>query len=211
MDTKLTLLQVRKDDGEYMPMSYLASKSREYDLSFSGPCEESSSLDDLLYMKRNCQDDIEGWVISFENGVKAKLKIDLYLSKHGTISDIRENSIIHLTLADKIDDISSSLKPGSNKRIQVDYISGKIISFVLCTKIVIRKLAIEHVCGKTPSSRRNIAMSMKGHDWFSILMNLYGLDGNSEEFECKLDLEVKKYIVTKTNSLEKAKKFLGTL
>jgi len=123
--TKLELLQIRLRDGSYIMSDFVKVAADEFDIPSVKNFKELRDLDTLLELKASNKEDIEGWVITFKDGQMAKVKTDAYLAKHGTVSEIRENSIIKATLDEEVDDILSVLTPNTPKYDQVLEISSK--------------------------------------------------------------------------------------
>lgn len=104
--TELRVLQIRNlDTGEYLKwdresISFIESKGIK-----CAAQQELISIDVLLNLKTTMRA-IEGWVITFEDGMKAKIKTDEYLALHGLFTNVtRENVLIEIILNDEIDDV----------------------------------------------------------------------------------------------------------
>lgn len=83
-ETRLTLLQIRTYDGDYLSEEDMVEYSLKYDLIIPDVVKDYT-LDGILFMKKTRTDDIEGWVVTFEDGKMFKVKTDSYILKHGKI------------------------------------------------------------------------------------------------------------------------------
>lgn len=102
---ELSLIQIRdRTNGAYFNLNLF----KKYNINIATKKDnlELYSLETLLELKTT-ETEIEGWVITFEDGQKAKIKTDWYLKRHGLITELREDSIIELTLNGEIDDVIS--------------------------------------------------------------------------------------------------------
>jgi RNA ligase len=91
-DKELILLQIRDKDGNYLSKEKMRNLADVYKINVADDFE-NMSLDELLKLKEVSQDDIEGLVITFDDGQMAKIKINKYLQLHGLIGPdaFREN------------------------------------------------------------------------------------------------------------------------
>ena len=117
-DTKLVLLQIRdNENGEYYNSTlnywYSETYNIERALSYKG---NFTNLNKLLKMKET-EENIEGWIVTFEDGQLAKIKTTWYLQLHGLIGPdaFRENLLVETILNENIDDVISNLVPGVKK------------------------------------------------------------------------------------------------
>lgn len=107
----LTLLAVRKNRcGTYLSRDDLIAMAEHYSVPLVE--EISSSLTDLdafaLSLKE--RDDIEGVVLTFDDGHMVKIKTDWYVQLHRAKDKIsRERSLIRLIIEDKVDDLLPAL------------------------------------------------------------------------------------------------------
>lgn len=204
-ETRLTLLQIRTDDGKYLGDSDMIKYSVEYDLHIPEVIKHCT-LEGVLFMKKTRTDDIEGWVVTFENGEMFKVKTDSYISKHGHISDIRENNIISAIIDGNIDDILSCLRLNSEKRGLVDKITETMFNRYMEDFREIMTIIEEYLTGS--NNRKKIVNDLKriGTPWFFFIVKLIGED--MDGIECKVHFNLKVLIKKKTNGLENAKKYI---
>jgi T4 RnlA family RNA ligase len=72
--------------------------------------KNNTSLDELIELSKTIED-VEGWVIEFEDGQMVKIKSNWYWNLHGlrTMNVFREDWIVKNYLEEKLDDITSQL------------------------------------------------------------------------------------------------------
>lgn len=204
-ETRLTLLQIRKDTGEYLSESEMLDYSHHYDL-YVPEIIKQCTLEGVFFMKKSRTDDIEGWVVTFKNGRMFKVKTDMYISKHGNISDIRENTILQAIIDGTIDDILSCLGPDSEKRALINTITEKSYDRYMKEFTEVMVLVEEHLSGSP--DRKKLVSDLKSLDtpWFSLIMKLVGKDMNN--IESYVGFHLKTLIKRKTVGLENAKKYI---
>jgi len=122
--TDLILIRVRNNEtGEYIDI-------RSLDTPGITPCpfeEKYTELDQML-ADAEFLEDIEGWVIQFDDYSMGKQKTKWYFQKHRLMDSIsRENDIIQLILDEKIDDVIADL---SDKDTEAIAFINNIISIV---------------------------------------------------------------------------------
>ncbi len=163
--------------------------------------DQSYTLEYLLNQKETNQDNIEGWIITFEDGQMAKIKTNKYLSLHGLIGPdvFRENLLIQSILNSTIDDVIAALisSPKKDKIIDLD---KKIVNYF--NYLVVN--TINTLKNNTKLSRKEFAIKFKNSIIFGNLMKLYGYSIN-EDIVKKL---TKDLILRKTKSLSDAKTFI---
>lgn len=95
-------------DGSYHPAASISiiPKGMSYVESFNFTLEE-------LIAKSKTEENIEGWVVQFEDGQLIKIKTEWYFDRHGlrTENVFRPDYIINNYLSEKLDDIVSQLSP----------------------------------------------------------------------------------------------------
>lgn len=226
-NTELILLQIRDNtDGEYLDLfrglaSKLHNKGEEY---FVGAAIKDSwgikiaeriaskfgtlpTLDHLLADKETNQEPIEGYIGTFEDGQKFKVKTNKYLSLHGLIGPdaFRENLLIKTIVDGNIDDVIAQLVPGEKKdRIikmneNVDkYFNHQVVEFIRLW---------DEFHNKYKKDRKKFAMEYaQKHPMFGSVMKAMNVE--ADEVEKFAETAVKEYIEKTTNSLGKAKDWL---
>lgn len=208
--TNLVLLQIRDSEtGDYFNKDYMISicKSFMVDLAQDYPpvgFAEMTPLDSLLKLKETDKD-IEGWVVTFEDGQMAKIKTDWYLKRHGVISELRENQIIEIILNDEIDDVLSMLIPESEKYKQIRNIQ-EIVDHKFNHMVQEYKDLRNLYFNKFGEDRKSFAQKYKTYNMFPGLMKT--LNTSFKEVEETAQKTVKDYILKNTNKLNVAKEFI---
>lgn len=107
--SELKLLGIRNNiSGIYTPSSGIKT---EFDIT-KVDNHVKLSLRKLIHMSE-FKEDIEGWVIEFEDGQLIKIKTDWYFNRHGlrTQNIFREDYVIRNYLEETLDDLLSQLDP----------------------------------------------------------------------------------------------------
>jgi len=201
--TELRVLQIRNlDTGSYLKwdresISYIESKGL-----ICAAQQELIPIDELLNLKTSMQA-IEGWVVTFEDGMKAKIKTDWYLSLHGLVSETRENLLIEIILNDEIDDV-------------IGRVQGEKLDFILeVTKKVQHKfnhLVVEYkelrrkYFQDFEEDRKKFAMKHSKDRLFNAVMK--EINTSFKDVEEIAEKRVKEYILKQTNSLTNAQIWL---
>jgi len=201
---ELRLLQIRKSDGTYIPVE----KLQDYSIPMCIKLARSYkySIEELMKMKVAVQDDLEGWVITFEDGQKAKVKTDRYLQLHGLIGPdaFRENLLVKTILDGNIDDVLGSLDPGpkKDKILEIEKIVNNKFNHLV---IEFKKLRGEYY-NKFNENRKEFALDNRKHPLFSVVMK--NLHGKMSEVEKIAEDAISEYIRKQTNTLNSAKEWL---
>jgi RNA ligase len=208
--TELVLLQIRDKQGNYKTENYLKG-TEEYNIKVS-EFLPNYALHELLHKKEVLQD-IEGWVVTFEDGQMAKIKTDWYLRLHGLIGPdaFRENLLIPIILDDTVDDLLSNLPEDSLKRQEVQDLMHVVQSHynhLVQEYILLREVYFNEY----NQDRKSFAMqySPKGktpHDMFGYIMKSL----NSDEVEKNAEKAAKEYILNRCSSLSAAKQYMNSL
>ena len=209
-ETELNLLQVRKENGSYYSMDELKKVGLLYSIKIALPFDlDNHSLDVLLLLKQT-EKDIEGWVITFEDGQMAKVKTEWYLSLHGLISSdvMRENLVIKTILDENIDDVLAELKEGSEKRNYVENMVKCVTHYFSHNVKRILDLR-EKYFNEFNEDRKRFSLAHSKEDCFSVVMRSLNFEG--DELEKFVEKQLKETILKKTNSLNDAKKFIKSI
>jgi T4 RnlA family RNA ligase len=193
-NTKLVLLQIRNQKGEYLDPSYsgypLVSYFYQEDLKW-------------LIEKAKILEGKEGWVVTFEDNQKIKIKTEWYFKLHHLVTDViqRENDLISLILDDKTDDLLSNI---SNIELQdnIKNIQSKIYSYFMNNLV-----AFDNILQEAPrQSKKEFALYLKQFDnmVFTCCIKCY-------EQQESLSDNLKEYIKKATSSLQDARLFLANL
>jgi len=209
-NTELILLQIRNEDGTYMSEKDLKCYSMNMGIKQAEVFDESyHNLDYLLELKETNQENIEGWVVTFEDGQMAKIKTVHYLSLHGLIGPdaFRENLLVKTILDGNIDDVISALVPGEKKDkivLMNEKVSHKFNDLV----VEFIRLRGEYF-NKYQENRKEFALKYKKHPLFSSVMKT--LNTSMRDVEKTAEGAVTEFILRQCKSLGEAKDFLSKI
>ena len=208
-NTELILLQVRDNKtGEYKDVNALGEK---FNINTAEDFPESmKNLDDLLARKEIDTSNIEGWIGTFDDGQKFKVKTNKYLSLHGLIGPdaFRENLLIKTILDGNIDDVITQLVPGE-KRNKIVAMNEKVDKYFNHQVTEFIRLWDEFH-NKYKKDRKKFAMVYaQKHPMFGAVMKAMKVE--ADEVEDFAEKAVKDYIERVTNSLGKAQDFVKGL
>jgi len=119
-EDRLVLTAVRHNrTGVYYGMHALRYCQEDYDLDlvreYAGTVD---NMEALLSETRDLEGQ-EGWIIRFDDGHMLKLKGDAYVSMHRAKDSImRENGVIEMILAEKLDDVKPVLSDDDRRRLE---------------------------------------------------------------------------------------------
>jgi len=206
--TELILLQIRKYDGSYA--NNIPTIAEDNGLVFAEEFPESmKNLDDLLARKEIDQSDIEGWIVTFEDGQMAKIKTDKYLSLHGLIGPdaFRENLLIKTILDGNIDDVVSALVPGPKKDRIVE-LDEKVTHNFNHLVVEFKELRRKYF-NDFRENRKEFAIKHSKDELFSAVMRT--LKTSFRDVEATAEEQIKEHILRNTKSLGDAKNWLSSI
>lgn len=200
--TDLILLQMRDEmTGEYLDidthplvLQYGIKRTESQDVK---------TLQDYLELKK-VEQGIEGRVLTFEDGQKAKVKTDWYMSLHHVLSNsLKEHVIIENVLNETIDDVLSMIPiEHTDERRFIDDISTIIIHHVNHKANEIYEFVSKNFDG----DKKEFAMKYKSDPRFYLMTRLIN-DLRIEVAEKAVIVDVLKA----TRRLEMARKYLSDL
>ena len=210
----LILLQLRDEKtGEYVNDLVSHKLVRRYNVRFSTE-QETLPLNEYIKLAETLED-VEGWVIQFDDGQTIKIKTAWYFAKHRLLTEDvnRENIIVEYVLNDDIDDVIAQI-PTVNveEREHVEEIARLVSKYVNKTADYVYNIVVAYEkkllkeMKDWRKSRKDFVMSHRDNRYFSILMKLF--ERNS--FENALTL-VKADVTKQTKSLEAARAFIEEL
>jgi hypothetical protein len=159
------------------------------------------TIDELIEHAQT-KDDIEGYVIEFEDGTMAKIKTNWYRERHHTLWDcnLRENVLIPLILDEKMDDIYSMLTPGTTKEERVKDIVDKTTKSYHRDNKEIHMLKNEY---RRMDDRKSFALSYSKNRLFGCFMMMLRGDLDDEVYiKEKLIAYIKKYTYQLKNAID---------
>jgi len=226
-NSQLVLLQARyKDSGEYVDIYTLNSFSSMFKVPMAAHLHRDKNLEELLVMKEVLTD-IEGFVVTFNNGIMAKVKTTWYMQRHGLLSEdnIKENVLIRTILGlsnedgtknAEIDDILGALSLESEKRIFIVNTMEKINNYFNHNSNVIRNYIMNvYVTNNEFKTNKKSFYEKIQNDIKSEVFDdeigkliLFLVKVSIYELETEIENSLKKHIAKKTFRLNQAKEFL---
>jgi len=210
-ETKLKLIQIRNNKtGEYLNKDTVKSY---LDLNnINHLCAEDYEInnytfENLLELQEKEQN-IEGWVITLEDGQMLKIKTSWYFAAHHLTTEniTRENLLLELVLEDKLDDVLSVVQ--GEKKKYLEEMTEKIQHYFNHQVIEYKKLRGLYF-NKFNEDRKEFATKYKNHELFGAVMKT--LNTSFRDIEETAKNAVKTYMLKKYNSLTAARELLKTL
>lgn len=212
-EDELRLIQLReKDTGEYYRAFLMNDVAGRFNITTTEDFdEEYHDLNYLLVIKETSKrNDMEGFVVTFEDGQMAKIKTDHYLVQHGLVGPdaFRENLLIEAIVNESIDDVISALVEGPKKTLIVD-MTNKVQHHFNHLIVEYKRLRGEFF-NKYNEDRKEFALKYSNkHEMFGAVMKTSNTSFRDIEETAKG--VVKQYILNKTKSLGDAKSYLEKL
>ena len=190
---ELVLLRLRNMfNGEYL------------ELPDDIPTAKADTCTDLnTYLaKLKTETNIEGWVITFSNGLFVKLKTDWYLALHGMISDTvtSTHKIVALALDESLDDIYPNIPVHSQKYQFVKHVETKVRE-----KVHSLLHDVLDMLNNAPDSRKEFAILNSKTEAFKIAIRYFGSDYSKDSVE----VEVIDYCKHQSNKNDRAINFFN--
>lgn len=185
--TELILLGIRDNIGNYVELS---------DVEFKKPEKVNYTLQEIISMKSSSEG-VEGWIVTFMDGQRVKIKTDWYFSLHRILTDYteRENVLIKLILDEKIDDVLSVLDIGSESRQFVESIQKKTLEKLEQINKSLKKLLSEY-----EGDKKSFAIKNNKNEYFKLCMCV--INGRD------LNDSIKDFVQQKTKRLFAARDWL---
>ena len=207
-NTELALLQIRINaTGEYFSKEAIEEVQKMFNIVIADEYpEEYYSFEKLMQLQRT-EEDIEGYVITLEDGQMLKIKTEWYFAMHGlTTEGTRENLLIQSILEDRIDDVISLIPDGEKKEFMIataEKVQHKFNHLVAEYKFLTNKYFDQY------NDRKAFAFRYSNHELFGYIMK--GLNKPIDEIEQTAEKFVKDFILNKTKKLNEAKAFLASI
>jgi len=201
--TDLVILQIRKSaSGEYLGPDRMNKICEEFKIPNTRDLIPET-LEYYIDAKRTMKG-IEGWVITLDDGQMLKVKTDEYLSLHGILTELRIDNIIEMTLNETIDD-ALAVATGEKRVFIIDVMERTIEKFNILVRdyLDLRRMYFNDF----NENRKEFALEHKDKPMFGWVMRT--LESDYKEVPQVSKKAVKEYILKQTNSLSKAKEFLG--
>lgn len=218
-ETKLILLQIRRDNGTYILKSDgyidgLGSDWERYIKRYKLDVAEdfdNLTLNELLELKETSDEKIEGWVITFEDGQMAKIKTNKYIQMHGFIGPdaFRENILIKTIIEGNIDDVIAALVEGKKKE-DIIAMEKKVTDHYNHLVAEFKKLRGIYFA-KFKGDRASFAKVYSKTPLFKFVIKTVGKTSAELDIEKEAKKAVYNYILKRTNGLNKAKDWLDSI
>lgn len=210
-ETELKLIQVRNNEtGVYLNNNEMNYYLREFDLEEVSAEEyyaQNFTFDKLLELQETEQN-IEGWVVTLEDGQILKIKTSWYFHAHSISTDnvTRENLLLELVINDKLDDVLSVVQGEKKKYLEE---TAEKIQHFFNHKVVEYKELRGLYYNKYNENRKEFAMKYNKHELFNAVMKT--LDTSFRDVEETAKKAVGEFILKKYNTLTEARNLLKDL
>ena len=206
-NTELKLLQIRDSfTGEYLPKDQMFIRASNFDIPLAEDYEDMA-FEELLE-KQKTLENIEGWVVTLEDGQMLKIKTEWYHAMHGlTTNNTRENLLIQTILEDRIDDVVSLIPDGEKKQFMIS--TSEKVQHKFNHLVVEYKDLRGQYFNKFQEDRKEFAKKYSKHELFGYVMK--GLGTSFRDIEQTAEKHVKDYISGKTKKLGDAREFLASI
>lgn len=196
--TDLVLVALRDNsNGQYLNIDDYGKKwgirtAKKVEMDYQ---DTMSSLD---------SEELEGYVLHFDDGQMVKVKTPWYLKNHRLLTvDVQStNFIINCILDETIDDLISNIPEDQFETIErIKNIREKVVNLIIC-----KYDKIKNILNNYDGDKKTFALSIKDDEDFHLIMQ--SLKNPTDEFIISI---IKNYVEKNTNALEKANKFLETI
>lgn len=181
-EPELKLLHIRNNgDGRYWTPEELKWVSSHFDIPLVDEVDEFfetvevNEMGCLFQTRFNVQkmleaaktrEDIEGWIVQFEDGNMVKVKTEWYLKRHRAMTFLRERDIAQLVLDEGLDDLKSLLAGEGVDLKEILEIEAKVLEMVRTLNHNVAAVVNEH----SHLSRKDFAIKFAGHEYFGLMM-----------------------------------------
>jgi RNA ligase len=188
-EDELQLLHVRDNTtGMYLTQGELDVLSAKYDIPlvdavpFFTENVTQEVVRDLVEMTEN----IEGWVIQFQNGDMVKLKTKWYMDRHHATTFLRVRDIARMVVDETLDDLKAKLVGDGIDIAQINEIEQKVVREI---DYIIERVEMTYEANKH-LERKDFAILLKGHPHFNLLMQKFsGKEPDYKGFFAKTKLD----------------------
>lgn len=210
-NTELRLIQMRyTQTGIYESKEFMKSVAKEYNLSLAQDFhivtgENSKPVLEDLMQRAETEENIEGWVVTLEDGQMIKIKTKWYLALHGLATEgTRENLLVETILDDRIDDVIAMLPEGEKKDFIIE--TTEKVQHKFNHLVTEYKFLRGQYFNKFQENRKEFALKYKEHALFGYVMKK--LNTSFRDIEEIAESQVKQYILNCTKTLTDAKAWL---
>jgi RNA ligase len=182
---ELKLLHIRNNgDGRYWSPEELKWVNNNFDIPMVDEVDEFFETVEVNEMgcvfatRFNVQkmldaaktrEDIEGWIVQFEDGNMVKVKTEWYLKRHRAMTFLRERDIAQLVLDEGLDDLKSLLAGEGVDLSEILQIEAKVLEMVRVLNHSVTAVVNEH----SHLCRKDFALKFTGHEYFGLMMSAF--------------------------------------
>lgn len=166
---ELKLTHIRQNEtGEYWKLDEIRFLANKYNIPMVDEVTEFSSFEQMVEAAKT-RENIEGWVVQFDDGEMVKVKTDWYMARHRAFTYYRERDIVKLIMDEMIDDVKAMfVKDG----VEIDSILDIEHRYAEDMRMIIDITTIHYEQNKHLPARE-IAAKFKDHLYFGLIMAKY--------------------------------------
>jgi T4 RnlA family RNA ligase len=172
---------------------------------------DNSSLEDYMRLAK-IEENIEGWVIVFEDGQMIKIKTQWYYDRHGLCTEniYRQDFLIEKYLHEQLDDIVSMFNRTDNKEIfsAIDDVKSAVDNYLVYIDTAVKELIVS-LSGEYDGNWKRFAIEQNRNPGFNYL-KYHKISGDLYEYKDGVEYENEKMkqLLKKTYMLFNARKFI---
>lgn len=172
-----TLIAIRNNEtGEFLSWVYLEALVAPFEIPTVKKYD--MSWEELMHDVEHAVG-IEGYVLVLEDGRRVKLKTAWYLEMHHTMTELRERDVVEAVLNETVDDMKSLLTSQGKDLAPIEEIEKQVAEEIMVIREEVKKI----VCARKFKSIRDVAIEMKGHPMFSLIMSeIRGKEANYSDY-----------------------------
>ena len=166
---ELRLLHVRDNiSGAYWPLDALEVVAKEFDVGLVDEYPLGLSNAEMPELAK-ATENVEGWVVQFDDGEMVKLKTEWYLKRHRAMTFLRERDIAQLVLDEGLDDLKSLLV-GDGVDIQpILAVEARVLHDLRQLALAVDLAIAEDLA----LDRKSFALKHKDTEYFGLKMTKY--------------------------------------
>lgn len=166
---ELQLLHIRNNvTGRYWSSGEIKDYANHYGVTVVEEATLHPTVSQLIEDAKVVEN-IEGWILQFEDGEMVKVKCDWYLKRHRAMTFLRERDIAQLVLDEGLDDVKSLLVGDGVNIDDILQIERRVVTQLGFLQSEV--LSIMLLDGKM--DRKDFAIKYREHSHFGLLMAEY--------------------------------------
>jgi RNA ligase len=176
-EQNFTLLAIRNNDtGEFLLWNQVMNFSRAFKIPVIKKYEKT--WEELMHDVEHAVG-IEGYVLVLQDGRRVKLKTKWYLEMHRTMTELRERDVVEAVLNETVDDMKSLLTSQGKDLAPIEAIEKRVAEEIATLRDQVGQI----VWANTDKSVKEVAIEMKGHPLFSLIMSeIRGKEANYSDY-----------------------------